>query len=140
MWLEVLFGIVSFSFTLFVLNETPTTLQLSYIPDAVNGLTIIASILSGFAGVVLTLSYTIHENSNEFRKWFKPRVRWIIFIAFFGFLSISLSSFLLVSNALIWSYKLAFSGWILMIYILMESFLIMIADEDDYLEKENFYD
>lgn len=108
--------------------------EMSYVPNAINGLTTVASILLGFIGFLLAHAYTSHKNT-QFKKWFKPRLMWIFFVAFLGFFLISGSYFLLVNNELIWSFKTAISGWFLMAYLLAESFLVAISDEADYLKK-----
>jgi len=112
--------------------------QYSYIPNVITGLATVSSLVSGFAGYLLTHAYRSHENIN-FKKWFKPRLQYVFLVSGLGFLSISFSFISLVSfDNLELAFRAVFIGWFFMLYFLLESYLVAVSDEADYLVKENF--
>jgi hypothetical protein len=114
----------------------PVQYGLNNVPVAVSGLTTISGILVGFAGFSLTHAYSSHDN-YQFRRWFKKRVTVLVLPIVLGFMFIAFAYFSLVQNNLELSFRFAAAGLFTILSILIESYLIMISDEADYLTDVN---
>ena len=127
-WFERLIFIFFGFLVVMFLVYTPQY-EMSNVPIAVSGLTTISGILVAFVGFSLTHAYSSHDN-YQFRRWFKRRVTIITLPVIIGLMFIASAYICLVQNQLSLSFKFASTGFFL---ILAESYLIMIAEESDYL-------
>ncbi len=124
--------LIFFSIFVVMLSIYNPQYEMSNVPIAVGGLTTTSGILVAFVGFSLTHAYSSHDN-YQFRRWFKRRVTIIVFPIVIGLMFIAFAYLCLVQNQLAISFKFAMTGFFMILAVLLESYLIMIADESDYL-------
>lgn len=110
-----------------ITHEPPKSLE--YIPDAVRGLTTLASILVGFIGFFTTHSITTTENM-EFKKWLRGRVIYTTTIIAFGLLFLAIAYVNLADGNLVSSYKWMMVSLVIIIVLFLDTITPFMFEEE----------
>jgi hypothetical protein len=102
----------------------PLPLKPEYVPNAINGLTTLASILAGFTGFCMTYVYSTTKDIQT-RNWLKGRVYPTALTISIGFIFIWVAYLSLVNGDLLSSFKLINIAFVLLACVFIDTFSLL---------------
>jgi len=98
--------------------------NLEYAPDAIKGLTTIASILVGFTGFCMTYTISIIEE-KETKKWLKRRAGYVTILIGVGLMILIMAYGELVNGDLSTSYYMTFISMAIILSLFLDTIFLL---------------